>query len=81
MKRILNIDDAKMMMPNSAEGTYWVLVEVDDPTKVGKDERRRVLMHPDIEVSQSNIPVFFDNYFITGDGIEVHPASPDSNNR
>lgn len=78
MEQIPNISVAKMMIPNSAEGTFWLLVEVDDPTKVGKDERRRLLMRPDIEVLQSNIPVFGDNYSISGDGIEVHPATPDS---
>lgn len=81
MGQILNMDDAKMMMANSAEGTLWVLVEVDDTAKVGKDERRRVLMHPDMEVLQSNIPVSFDNYSISGEGIEVYPATPDSKRR
>jgi len=51
----------------------WILVDVNDPIDVGKNEKRRVLLN-DINIMPDSTT--FHNLFISGAiGHDVHPAT------
>lgn len=53
----------------------WIVVDVNDPSDVGKSEKRRVIIN-DISITQDPSKFFILN--ISANGYEVHPATQTS---
>lgn len=51
----------------------WILVEVDDQSDIGKNEKRRLLLD-DVEIRRGT--PMFSVLRLVADCCEVHPATP-----
>jgi hypothetical protein len=51
----------------------WLLINVDELRDVGKNEKKRLLVHNDLTMDPVGLTVN-----IVANGCNVHPATPDS---